>query len=50
MVVSIQGSVGFEALLRNKKVLLLSKAFYDSIYGLKKVNNYKDLHNILSDI
>lgn len=47
MVVSIQGSVGFEALLRNKKVLLLSRAFYDSIYGLKKVNNYKDLHSIL---
>ncbi len=47
MVATIQGSVGFEAILRNKKVLLLSKAFYDSIYGIKKANNYNDLHNIL---
>ena len=47
MVVTIQGTVGLEALLRNKKVLLLSRAFYDSIYGIEKVNNYKDLHNII---
>ena len=47
MVVTIQGTVGLEALLRNKKVLLLSRAFYDSIYGIEKENNYKDLHNII---
>ncbi len=47
MVATIQGSVGFEALLRHKKVLLFSRAFYDTIYGIQKVNDFKDLHSIL---
>ena len=50
MVVTIQGTVGFDALLRNKQVLLLGKAMYESIYGLEQMNGYKDLQYILKTI
>lgn len=44
LLVTISGSAGFEAALRMKKVLLMGKTFYESIFGIKIVNDYKDLH------
>ena len=49
LVITVQGTVGFEALLRNKKVLLFGRSIYESIYGIKHVNNYKDLQHILKE-
>lgn len=50
LIVTIQGTAGFEGILRGKKVLLFGKSIYEDIYGVHSVQDYKELHMILKSI
>jgi len=49
-IATIQGSTGFEGILRGKKVLLFGKAIYEDINGVHSVKEYKDLNMVLKEV